>query len=87
MWLLHLSEEEPKQSKLLREKQIIIPVVKQHLYTTIFLTEFNICFGLPRTDTCATCDRLEMSAREAESRGDAPAKSSITEKLRKDMIP
>ena len=31
------------------------PLVTEHLYHDIFVTEFN---GYPRTDTCFTCDRL-----------------------------
>lgn len=32
--------------------------VKLHLYRDIFNAEFNLRFGLPRSDTCATCDRF-----------------------------
>lgn len=34
------------------------PLVSEHLYHDIFVTEFNIHFGYPRTDSCSTCDGL-----------------------------
>jgi len=33
-----------------------IPVVSKRTYRDIFNTNFNLGFGLPRSDTCAVCD-------------------------------
>lgn len=32
--------------------------VSLHMYRNIFISDFNLRFGLPRSDTCAYCDRL-----------------------------
>ena len=45
----------------------IKPVVTEHRYRHIFNTEFNLRFGLPRTDTCATCDRLSLRIKSDSS--------------------
>jgi hypothetical protein len=34
------------------------PLITEHMYHDIFVTEYNIHFGYPRTDTCGTCDSL-----------------------------
>ena len=36
------------------------------MYRDIFNGEFNLGFGLPRTDTCAKCDKLYLSIQAAE---------------------
>ena len=41
------------------------PIVSQHFYHDIFVSEFNIHFGYPRTDTCSTCDSLQVQINEA----------------------
>ena len=43
------------------------PLVTEHFYHDIFLTEFNIHFGYPRSDTCGTCDSLNLQIDEATS--------------------
>ena len=30
-------------------------------------TEFNLGFGLPRTDTCSWCDELSLAIKQAEN--------------------
>ena len=45
------------------------PLVSEHMYHDIFVTEFNIYFGYPRSDSCSTCDDLAVqieAATEAE---------------------
>lgn len=37
-----------------------INVVKESAYRKIFCTEFNIGFKLPKSDTCITCDELNI---------------------------
>ena len=68
MYHLYLEAEEPEV--LPREREIISarqqgisplpekikPVVEEHTYRKVFNTDFNLGFGLPRSDTCATCD-------------------------------
>ena len=41
----------------------IKPRISLYSYREIFNTEFNLGFGLPRTDTCAKCEALEMALR------------------------
>lgn len=41
----------------------IKPQISLYSYREIFNTEFNFGFGLPRTDTCARCEALEMELR------------------------
>ena len=36
------------------------PLVSEHFYHDLFVNEFNIHFGYPRTDTCSTCDGLQV---------------------------
>lgn len=79
MFQLYLEKEEPEVVK--REKEIIkarqerrfpLPqniksVVSKHRYYEIFNSDFNLGFGLPRTDTCATCDRLSLAIKSDPS--------------------
>ena len=37
------------------------PKISLYMYRNIFNTELNLSFGLPRTDTCARCDALDMA--------------------------
>ena len=36
------------------------------MYRKIFNHEFNLGFGIPRTDTCATCDKLQLKVKTLE---------------------
>ena len=36
------------------------PLISEHMYHDIFVTNYNIQFGYPRTDTCSTCENLTM---------------------------
>ena len=70
MWMYNLIYLEAMESEVLeREKDIIrarqerrpIPeklklAVGEHTYRKVFQSEFNLRFGLPRSDTCATLD-------------------------------
>jgi len=47
------------------------PLVSEHFYHDIFVNEFNIHFGYPRTDTCSTCDRY-MVQIEAATESEKP---------------
>ena len=46
------------------------PLATEHFYHDIFVTEFNIYFGYPRSDTCDTCDSLLTKMEEARAKGD-----------------
>ena len=41
------------------------PLVSEHFYHDIFVGEFNIHFGYPRTDTCDKCDSLKLQIEQA----------------------
>ena len=72
MYNLYLEAHEP--AVLNREKEIvkakqerifplplkIKPVVTEHRYRMVFNRDFNLGFGLPRSDTCATCDKFNI---------------------------
>ena len=38
----------------------IKPIITKHFYNDIFSNEFNLHFGYPRSDTCSTCDSLQL---------------------------
>ena len=60
MWLLYLQKFEPNEFQKYRSgrKKEMSCQVKYSFYKEIFLGEFNLSFGQPRTDTCSYCDRL-----------------------------
>ena len=35
----------------------------EHTYRKVYNSEFNLRFGLPRSDTCANCDRLNLALK------------------------
>ena len=43
------------------------PVVSKHYYHDVFVQEFNIHFGYPRSDTCDICDRLRLAIAETSA--------------------
>ena len=51
------------------------PIVSYHYYLKYFQENFNLSFGYPRTDTCCTCDQLQV---QFDSASDA-MKALITE--------
>ena len=68
-----LEKHDPEYIKLQEEhKKCVIahkptpklrkPLVSEHLYHDIFVNEFSIHFGYPRTDTCSTCDGFMVQA-------------------------
>ena len=62
MYLLYQEKYEP-QVKETGAK----PVVKKWLYRKIFTEEFNLSFGYPRSDTCETCDLLQIAIKASDS--------------------
>ena len=43
------------------------PIVLEHYYHNVFVSEFNIDFGYPCSDTCDTCDPLKVKISDAEN--------------------
>ena len=54
----------------LADSEEIKPLVSEHYYHDIFVNEFNIHFGFPRSDTCDTCDSLKVKIDTAENEED-----------------
>ena len=65
MWLMYLAENEPEQVELIKAKQKCTAEVKLHIYHEV-LNKLNLKFGLPRSDTCAKCDKIEIGIQEAK---------------------
>ena len=60
-------------------QEIRKPIASLHFYYDIFVTEFNIFFGYPRSDTCNTCDSI-MTKME-----DTNATSEEVEKWKQEL--
>ena len=43
------------------------PICSKHYYHDVFVQEFNIHFGYPRSDTCDTCDHLRLAISETSA--------------------
>ena len=54
------SENRKRQMNYLPPLELTKPIVSEYIYRQIFVSEFNIHFGFPRSDTCNTCDRLHQ---------------------------
>ena len=64
-------EEENRQLKMSHKptQKLRKPLITEHLYHDILVTDFNIHFGYPRTDTCSTCDSLRIKIEAAPEVG------------------
>lgn len=72
MYYLYLEAHEPevveREKELIKAKKERIfplplkikPVVTEHRYRMVFNRDFNLGFGLPRSDTCAKCEKLNL---------------------------
>ena len=49
----------------------------EHTYRKVYNSEFNLRFGLPRSDTCANCDRLNLALKSDP--GDAVAHQQLAD--------
>ena len=88
MYHLYLEAEEPevlaRQREITKARQQRIPVPSpikptfgEGFYQKLFNSDFNLGFGLPRTDTCATCDRLNLVLKSDPS--DTVARQQLTD--------
>ena len=57
---LYLEKYEPEVHAKLKSGEAVQPLVKYEYYLEYFNTNFNLSFGLPKTDTCATCDEQNV---------------------------
>lgn len=62
MYNLYLSKYEPQVSETGAK-----PQAKEWIYRKIFNEEFNLSFGYPRSDTCETCDLLQVAIQSSKS--------------------
>lgn len=73
-------EEENRKRVLAHEPvhKLRKPLITESMYHDIFVTEYNIHFGYPRTDSCSTCDNLTL---QIEGASDQEIKTSIQKTL------
>ena len=70
----YMQLEEDNRQRMMRHEpveELRKPLVSEHMYHDIFVTEFNIHFGYPRSDSCSTCDGLKVQI-EAATEADKP---------------
>ena len=74
MYNMFLVAYNPEYVQYMKEKQeavighkdnendydLLKPLVSKHYYNDVFVMEFNLHFGYPRSDTCDTCNRIRM---------------------------
>ena len=63
MYHLYLEVHEPEvveRERIFPLPLKIKPVVTEHRYRMVFNRDFNLGFGLPRSDTCAKCEKLNL---------------------------
>ena len=62
---LYLEMHEPQEYAKIKEDGSGNPQVKYDFYRKYFNSHFNLSFGAPKTDTCATCDELNVKINDA----------------------
>lgn len=62
------------------QKENIEPVL-EHTYRKIFCTEYNIGFKLPKSDTCKTCDQLNIRLDSARNKNEIEELSRLNTEL------
>ena len=62
---LYLEMHEPQEYAKIKEDGSGNPQVKYDFYREYFNSHFNLSFGAPKTDTCATCDELNVKINDA----------------------
>ena len=63
MHLIYLEKYEPEVFATLQKGEKCEPYVKYDYYHRHFVTNYKLYFGLPRSDTCQTCDTLENQVK------------------------
>lgn len=58
------AENRTRQLNYLPPLELKKPIVSEYIYRQIFVSEFNIHFGFPRSDTCSTCDALHIEIQQ-----------------------
>ena len=71
MWIMFLEKHEPEQARNVKNNMKYVGLYKEWLYRSIFLHKFNLSIGLPRSDTCAECDRYKIAIQSADGKGDS----------------
>ena len=80
MYEMFLAENNPEYLEYIRKKKEALlnhergveiievkPIVTKHYYNDVFVSKFNLHFGYPRSDTCDTCDQLQILIKLDES--------------------
>ena len=67
MWYLYLEGHELEQMERNSQKLPFTGTVKESAYRNIFNTCFNLGFGRPQSDTCATCDSFNIKIHATEN--------------------
>lgn len=65
MYEMYLEKYEKEIYDLLKQNKPCHPRVKYDFYYRYFVTNFNLSFGYPRSDTCSTCDTLKQRLESA----------------------
>jgi len=62
-------QEENRERVVLHQpvQQLRKPIATLHFYHDLFVTEFNIYFDYPRSDTCDTCDSIVTKMEDANA--------------------
>ena len=67
----YVAHLERKREALIRHEEAcsseIKPIVSEHYYHDVFVSEFNLRFGYPQSDTCGTCDPLWIRIQASDS--------------------
>ena len=71
---LYLKKFEPEVHAIMQRGEPAIPIIKYEYYLEYFKTNFNLSFGVPKTDTCATCDELDV---KIDDEADAEKKQTL----------
>ncbi|KAJ4437603.1 hypothetical protein ANN_17748 [Periplaneta americana] len=67
MYHLYMQKHEPKEYLKLQSGLAIKPNISYDFYYRYFVSNFNMSYGKPRTDTCQTCDQVDKNIMYAES--------------------
>ena len=60
------------------DSQEVKPIISEHYYHDVFMREFNIHFGFPRSDTCDKCDAMRVKINTVGNEDD---KQELEKKL------